>query len=171
MRRDEQDLYINRLSAAFDYLNKIEKPLFKVTPFFEIRRNIGRDSWERKELGVEISKDIFPWLYLGEAIQQGWMKEDYRYDYDVEKRRYAESETRVLFSHNLLESRYLEIKGFVLNEYNYDFNRGAGVRNEVAMGIKVSAGKHAEVDIHWRHIDRIHYFDSDNIEAGLTLIF
>lgn len=170
-REDNHQLYTNRLSFTFNYLDNKEKSLFKLTPFFEIRRNIDKDLWERKELGVEVGKDIFPWLYLGDAIQHGWMKEDYHYPADYVKRDYTESETRLCFSHQLLSYKSLNLKGFVLNEYTYDFNVGAGVRNEVAIGLIVPVGKYLETGINWRHIDRIHYYDSDTFEATVTLVF
>ena len=170
-RQDNHQLYTNRISLMFNYLDKKEKPLFKITPFFEIRRNIDRDVWERKELGIEIGKDIFPWLYLGEAIRQGWMKEDHRFYVNYEKREYSESETRLLLSHNLLSSKYVKLKGFILGEYSYDFDIREGTRNELAIGLIMPVGKYIETGINLRHIDRIHYYDSDTIEASVTLVF
>ncbi|MBI4972600.1 MAG: hypothetical protein HZC16_02145 [Candidatus Omnitrophica bacterium] len=171
LRRNHYQLYNNRLSLTLNYLDKEEKPLFKLTPFFEIRRNINKDLWERKELGIEFGKDIFSWLYLGEAIQKGWMKEDYRNYRDYEKRDYAELETRLCLSHNLLSKKSITLKGFILNEYTYDFDEGAGMRNEVVAGLMIPIGKHIETGINWRHIDRIHYYDSDTAEAFATLVF
>lgn len=171
LRQDNHQLYSNRLSLTFNYLGKQEKPLFKLTPFFEIRRNIDKDLWERKELGVEIGKDIFSRLYLGQALQQGWMKEDYRAYADYEKRDYIESETRVLLTHSLLSCKHLKLKGFILNEYSYDFDRGKGARNEIAIGLIIPLGKYIETEINWRHVDRIHYYDSDAFEASVTLVF
>ncbi len=171
LRRANHKLYINRLSLSFDYLNKKEIALFKVTPFFEIRRNIHKGFWERKELGVEIGKDISPWFYLGEAIQRGWIKEDYRYFSDYESRDYTESETRLCFAQNIIANKHIQLKGFILNEYTYDFDRGVGTRNEVAIGFILPVNRYIETQINWRHIDRIHYYDSDTFEAALTLIF
>lgn len=171
LRQDNHQLYVNRLSMALGYLDKKEKSLFKLTPYLEMRRNIDKDLWERKELGIEIGKDIFSWLYLGEAIQRGWMREDYRYRADYEKISYAESETRLLFSHSLLNNKYIKLKGFVLGEYTYDFDEGKGVRNEVAIGLIMPIAKFIETDIHWRHIDRIPYYDSDTFEAAVSLVF
>lgn len=169
--RNKHRLYNNRFSATFNYLDAEEKELFKITPFFEIRRNITKDFWERKELGVEIGKDIFPWFYLGETMQKGWMKEDYRNYTDYEKRNYTESETRLLLSHYFLSNKYIGLKGFILDEYTYDFEAESAARNEVAIGVIVPIGKYIETGINWRHIDRVSYYDSDTFEASLTLIF
>lgn len=171
LHRDNHELYTNRLSLTFNCWDNQKKPLLKLIPFLEIRRNIDRDLWERKELGIEIGKDIFPRLYLGEALQKGWIKEDYRYYANYEKRNYTDLETRLLLSYNLLSHRHIKLMGFVLDEYTYDLDRGAGTRNELAIGLIMPVGKYIETDINWRHIDRIHYYDSDALEASLTLIF
>jgi hypothetical protein len=171
LRQDNHQLYTNRLSATFTYKNKKDKAMFRLQPFFEIRRNTHKDLWERKELGLEIGKDIFPWLYIGEAIQRGWMKEDYRDYAKYEKRDYVDSETRLLFMHNLLSSKYVKLKAFILEEYTYDFDRGAGRCNEVAIGLIMPIGKYIETGINWRHIDRIHHYDSDTFETSVTLVF
>jgi hypothetical protein len=170
-RETGHSLYTNRLSAMFTYLDKEEKPLFKLTPFLEIRRNIDKGLRERKELGVEIGKDVFPWLYLGDAIQETWIKEDYRTYTVYENKNHAESETRLMFSHSLIDKKNIKLKGFVLDEYTFDFYRGAGICNEVAIGVIMPVGKYIESGINWRHIDRIHHYDSDTCEAFITLVF
>ena len=76
-----------------------------------------------------------------------------------------------MLSHSLLSSKYIKLKGFVLNEYNYAFEEGRGICNELAIGLIVPVNKYMETQINWRHIDRIHYYDSDTFEAALTLIF
>ena len=170
-RQDDHQRYDNRMSATFNYLDSEEKSLFKITPFYETRRNLDKGLWQRRELGLEIGKDIVPWMYLGDAIQQSWKKEDYRY-YDLyEKHNAAESETRLLFSHKLFSNDYVTLNGFVLDEYTYDFDDGAGIRNEVAIGVSVPIGKFVEAGVNWRHIDRIHYYDSDTFEASASFVF
>lgn len=170
-RRSRHRLNINRLSISVDYLGDAKSTLFKITPFFEIRRNTAKGMLERKELGIEIGKDIFPWVYVGQAIQRGWMKEDYLSYLDYKKRDYIESETRFLLSYNILSNKYIKLKGFVLDEFTYDFDTDTGVRNELALGFIIPVNKYLETEANWRHIDRMHEYDSDSFEAGLTLIF
>ena len=169
--REDHYLYTNRFSAAFNLRDKEEKVFLKLEPFFEIRRNINKDLWERKELGLEIGKDIFKWLYVGQIIQKGWMHEDYRNYADYEKRDYTESETRLLVKHELISSKYIKLKGFAFSEFTYDFDKGQASRNELAVGLTAPLSKYIEAEINWRHIDRIHFYDSDTAEASLTLIF
>lgn len=171
LRQDNHQLYTDRLSLTFSYLDREQKSLFKLTPFFEIRRNIDKDLWERKEAGAEISKDIFPWLYVGQAIQTVWAKEDYRYFASYERNDYTESETRLCLSYDLVSRDWLRLRGFILNEYSYNLDKSEGIRNEIAAGVIIPLGKYLETDIHWRHIDRIHYYDSDVFEAAVTLVF
>ncbi len=170
-RQDNHALYITRVSAAFNYLDALDEPIFKFIPFFESRLNLGKDFWERKEIGIEIGKDIFPFLYLGESLQQVWMKEDYRYYSQYESRDQFEAETRLMLKHDLISNDSIKLKCFVANEYTYDFNNGKGVRNEIVGGFVMPFGKHIETDLVWRHIDRIHHYDSDVVETSITLIF
>jgi hypothetical protein len=170
-RHSNHQLYTNRISSAFVYRDTQEKALFKLEPFFEARRNLGKGLWERKLLGIEMGKDIFPWAYIAEAIQQSWIKEDYKYYANYEKESHPESITRLLFSKNLLSGGHIKLKGFVLDEYTFDFDQGSGICNEVAIGVIAPITKYVETTINWRHIDRIHYYDCDTLEASVTLVF
>jgi len=173
LRKDFRQLYIDRISATFSYLDDKEQPLLKLIPFYEIRRNIKRHFWERKEAGVETGKDIFSWFYLGESIQYVWTQEDLTNSYypDYDKRDYMESETRFYLTHSLLSAKNFKVKSFILDEYTFDFNSESGTRNEIAIGLIFPIGKYIETDVSWRHIDRIHYYDSDTVEAAVNLVF
>lgn len=170
-RHNRDWLYANRISATFNYLDAKQNSLFKLTPFYEARRNFNTDLWERQELGVEIGKEIFSWLYVGESIREVWLKEAYR-QYPTNKERDAtESETRLMFSYNLLDKKNIKLKGFILDEYTYDFKRGAGTRNEIVIGLIMPLAKIIETGINWTHIDRIHDYDSDAVEVLVTMVF
>ncbi|MCM8796160.1 MAG: hypothetical protein NC928_05710 [Candidatus Omnitrophica bacterium] len=167
----DDQFYAQHLSATFNYLNKQQEPLFKLMPFFEARRNFKRDIWERVELGLELGTDILPWVYFGQTIQATWLKENYcQYTYH-KQREPIEWGTKLMFSYNILERKNLKLRGFILEEYTYDFDLGEGTRNEVAIGLAIPLGNYLETTINWRHIDRIHDFDSDTIEGALTFIF
>jgi len=172
LRQDFRNIYADRISATFSYLDDQGRPLLKLTPFFEMSRNIKWDIWERKEVGLEIGKDIFPWLYFGDAIQKVWTREN---DIDwfipfYEKRDYVESETRLYLSRNLFSAKNFKLKGFILDEYIFDFDRGAWLRNEVAIGIILPLSKYIETEVNWGHIKR-HNYDSDAVETSITLVF
>lgn len=171
IREDNHSLYTNRVSAAFIYLDKRDKALFKLMPFFEARRNIEKHLWERKEFGAEIGTDLLPWFYFGQAIQRALICEDYEIRQIYETRKNVESETKFLLSHNLISGKYIKLKGFILDEYTYDFNEGRGARNELAAGLIMPLNKHLETQVNWRHIDRIHFYDSDVLEGAVILIF
>jgi len=172
LRLDIHNAYIDCISAAFTYLDDKEKPLLKLMPFFKTRRNIKWEIWERKSLGIEIGKDIFSGVYLGESIQKVWAMEDYHNWYipAYKKRDYMESVTRLCFTHNILSGKNFKLKGFVLNEFTYDFDRGAWLRNEVAIGIILPLSKYIETKVNWGHIKR-HSYDSDVVETSITLVF
>ena len=172
LRKDFRNIYADCISATFSYLDDQGRSLLKLTPFFEMSREIKWDIWERKEIGLEIGKDIFPWVYFGDAIQKVWTREN---DIDwvipfYEKRDYMESETRLCFSRNLLSVKNFKVKGFILDEYIFDFDRGAWLCNEVAIGIILPLSKYVEAKVNWGHIKR-HNYDSDTAEFSLSLIF
>lgn len=170
-REDNHSLYSNRVSATFIYQDRNDKALLKFKPFFEARFNIEKDLWERKEWGLEIGRDILPWFYFGQAIQSLLRNEDYEFRQIYKKRKNVESETKFLLSHNLISGEKIKLTGFILDEYTYDFNGGVSTRNEIAAGLIMPLNKHLETQINWRHIDRIHFYDSDVIESVVTLIF
>ena len=171
IREKKHDLYQNRLSATFSYLGSDEKSIFKLTTFYENWRNIDKGFSQRNFGGLEIGKDILSWLYLAESFQCGLMKEDYLYKQDFETSYYSEAETRLVLSHNLLTTKYINLKWFILYEYTYDLRRGSVTRNEAAVGLMMPVGKYIETGVDWRHIDRIQHYDSDTLEAYLTLVF
>lgn len=173
LRQDFRSFYADRVSITFSYLDAQEKPLFKLMPFFEMRRNIERGFWARKEAGIEIGKDISPWFYLGESIQKAWLIEDFRnWLHPIyEKLDYMELETRLCVSHILLSGRNFKLKGFLLDEYTLDLDDGEGTLNELAAGVIIPIGKYIETTLNWRHTDRITYYDSDSVEASLSLFF
>ena len=45
------------------------------------------------------------------------------------------------------------------------------MRNEITAGMSALFGKHWEIGLNWRHIDRISYFDTDAFEVFATLSF
>jgi len=118
-----------------------------------------------------VGKDIFSWLYLGDEIRYDWMNEDYHYPGVYVKRSYMASEPILCLSHQLLSYKGFNLKGFVRDEYTYDFKDGAGIRNDVVIGLIMPIGKYVETGISWRHIDRVHYYDSDTFEGTVTLVF
>ncbi|MFH1507897.1 MAG: hypothetical protein ABIG46_05690 [Candidatus Omnitrophota bacterium] len=170
-RRDHRKLYLQRLSSVFTCRDSNDDNFFKLEPFFEIRRNLNADLWQRKELGLEIGRDIFDWLYLGESVQKLWRNEDYQHYKSFKKRDTAELETRLLFSHDLIAKDSFKMMGYILNEYTYDLRDGRATSNEISLGVTFPIHKYIEAGLNWRHIDRIHYYDSDNLEISATLVF
>lgn len=171
MRHSEHHHYVNRLAAAFKLKDKQDQEIARITPFFEARRNIDRDIWSRLELGVEVGKNILPFFYLGEGIHAAWLKEDYRLYTHRQRRETAEAETRMLVWHDLINNEKLHLVGFLLDEFTYDFDIGAGTRNEIAIGVSMPVNDYLGVELDWRHLDPVHDFDSDLIEARATLSF
>ncbi|MCM8780597.1 MAG: hypothetical protein NC908_01555 [Candidatus Omnitrophica bacterium] len=170
LRQDNHKLYTNYISAGFSLGRNNEAP-FKIIPFFEARRNINRELWEAKVLGVEVGRDIFSWLYIGESFKWSWINEDRRNYAVYEKDDSALIQTRLILSHRLLSNRYINLKGFICEEHTFDFEKAGGILNEVSIGLINPVGKYIEIGINWRHIDRIHYYDSDTFEFSTSIVF
>lgn len=170
-RRSHRQLYSNRLSAGFSFNNAEGAQLFELEPFLGFRRDFRNNNWERKEAGLAISKKIFPWLSVSEAVAQVKAKEDWRHYRFYEKREFTESVSRLKFSHGLISNKFINLTGFLINDYIYDLRAGRGIRNEVIGGFAIPVGKHLETELCWRHVDRVHYYDSDNLELSATLLF
>jgi hypothetical protein len=170
-RHSDHRLFMEIISAGFTLRDSLGEALFKAMPLVELRRNIDTNKTERKSIGLELGKDITPWFYLGQRTQRNWLREDYRTYRLYEKRENTETRARLLFSHDLIALKAFKLKGFALEEYTYDFNRGAAIFNEVSAGIIIPWHKHLESVVAWRHIDGITYYDSDTVEASLTAVF
>ena len=100
-------IYANRYALTFGYLDGEKRTVFKATPFYEMRRNYGTNEWERREVGVEVGKDILPCLYLGESIQHVWRNEEIREPKVYEKQNSLEAETRFVFSGKTINHKFI----------------------------------------------------------------
>lgn len=164
----EHHLLKEKVSAGFTYNGEDNKQLFELEPYYEASRNLRREKWQRQELGLVIGKDVLPWFYLGQAIQAVWSDEDhsdYRY---YQEHNVTEAITRLTLSKDIFTTK---LKGFISNDYIYEFDSGAGVRNEVMADLSYPVFKNTQAGMDWRHIDRVHNYDSDTLETFLNLRF
>lgn len=172
--REKHSIYIQRGELDFSYKRDTDKfSKIKLLPFIELRNNVQKEKMEHKEIGLEIGLDIFDWLYLGESFQYTRYNYDWtNYIWHPRIKYSGEAETRTMFSlpiYKIDEERKIRI--YALDEYTYSFKLGEGTRNEGVLGIIIPITKYLETGLNWRHIDRIHDFDSDAIEATLILTF
>lgn len=165
LHKSNHEYYADRLSLRWDYLK------VGIVAFFESQFNLDKNLWQRKEVGVELNKEVLSWFQASLFLQKSWFKEDYQYHLEFEKEENFESVGRVMFSCDLIKKPKFNMSGFVYNDYIYEFNQGAGICNEVVVGVTIPVGKYTKVGLNWRHIDRIHYYDSETIESSLTLSF
>lgn len=164
-------IHSNCYALTFVYLDGGKHPLFKFKPFYEMRRNLDTNQWERREVGLEGGKDLLIWQYLGESIRHVWRNEEVIVPNCYEKQNSLEVETRLIFSRNFLSKDTFSLKGFVADEYTYVTDEGRSMRNEITAGMSALSGKHWEIGLSWRHIDRISYFDADTFEVFAMLSF
>jgi len=170
-RENVHNAYTNRFSATFNYLNADEESQFKITPYYELVYYYNKGFAGRNQVGLEVGKDFFSWLYAGQAFQYGYMKEDFLNKYDFVSRYFTQSVTRMLLTVPLLSMKYLTLKGYALEEFTYDMSRGGSPRNDATAGLLVPICKYVETNVQWRHTKRINHYDSDFFEGSLTLVF
>lgn len=173
--REHHGIYIKRGELEFSYdRGKDVFSKIKILPFVEFHNNLNKNrKLERKEVGLEVGVDLGPNIYLGESFQYTRYNYDWvNYIWHPRIKYAAEAETHVLFNlplGNAEEDRKINV--YFLDELTYNFKIGEVTRNEIAVGLKVPLVKHLQSNLGWRHIDRIHDFDSDALEITLTLVF
>ncbi len=161
---DKDNIYLNRtsLNTSLD-LPFIKEKLFS-SLFFEPRWDFHIDRWYRVELGIELGRFIYKWFYVGESLQYVWLDPGN----DI-----PEAETRLVFEKpiRLLNLYQDKTKLRLFEEYTYDIEGGEATRNEAGLTLLYNPTKHSELGIGWRHVVRIHDFDSDQITTSMTFIF
>lgn len=171
IRSDEDNFYLTRAKVIVDYNFAPLDRTIKIMPFFEYQSNFDTNTWWRKELGAEIGASFFDgWFYYGASFQHVWQKEE---NYPVELlEETTEWESRFVFTPPLqwwIFSDRLKLR--VFDEYTYDFTRGQGTFNEVGVVVDWKALEWLRLPIGWRHVDRIHAFDSDLLEFSVLFSF
>ena len=172
--RERHSIYIQRGEIDFSYQRDSDRfSKFLFSPFIELHNNLQTDRLERKETGLEVGTDITPWFYIGESLQYTRYNYDWTdYIWHPRIKYAAEAETRIMFSlpvGSIGEDK--KIRAFLLDEYTYSFRLTQPTRNELSVGVKAPLMRYLQGSFAWRHIDRIHDFDSDALEATLTLVF
>ena len=168
---DDYDFYLTRAQGYVDYsFSQLERTV-RFLPFFEYQSNLDTDTWWRKELGAEVGLEFFDgFLYYGASFQHVWQKEE---NYPVELlEETTEWESRFVFNPKIdwwLFKDHLDLK--VFEEYTYDFNRGQGTFNEIGLTIDWKVLENLKVAVGFRHVDRIHDFDSDLLEFSVLFSF
>lgn len=170
IKTSKSNLVITRLNAALSYLGAGKKEAFKLIPYIEGQWNHKYDTWIRHKVGLEIGRDIFKWLYLGQGFHYADLDENDRDREIFRKDDTAEGLTRVKVSFPLPKMKN-KLKGYIMNEFTYNLEENEGYRNDSIIGAVMPIGKNAEANLDWRHIDRIHYYDSDTVEVSLALLF
>lgn len=161
-KHKEDHTYLTRLEVPIYYdLYKDWDARLRIEPFTEARYNWEPGDWFRTELGGEIGICLAKIAYVGESIHYAWLKPET----DT-----PELETRLEINIPfVLNSDGYKITVSLLEEYTYATEESKATRNEVAGYLIIPIIEHLNLMTGWRHIDRIHGYDSDQIEA--TAIF
>jgi len=161
--RDEEDsAYVTRLAIAHGY-NLMEEYDIKLEyqAFGETRYLWDQEEWQRSELGMEFGfRFLKDWVYLGESVHYAWLKNTG----DT-----FELETRLEVDIPIKLTEEYTITLALLEEYTYATKESKATRNEIAGLFYIPVYKWLELQAGWRHIDRIHDYDSDQVELTAVL--
>ena len=168
---DDYNFYLTRIQAFMDYNFPQMNKTVRISPFFEYQSNFDTNTWWRKELGAEIGTSFFnDCFYLGASFQHIWQKEE---NYPVELLdETTEWESRFVITPPIRWGIFKDkLRLRLFDEYTYDFTRGQGTFNEVGVIFDWQISEGLSLPFGWRHIDRIHDFDSDMLEFSLLFSF
>jgi hypothetical protein len=173
IRHADENFYANRLEAFF--IKKInpeddKKMSLQVMPFVELRHSVKRRKRERLAAGAEFGFRLNDSFYLGQQLRQVWRSEPVYNRGVIKNINMLEAVSIVTLSRWLVPDKNI-LKGYISGEYTYDFRFGRGTRIESMAGLLVPVGKEAELNLDWRHRDRIHADDCDTIEASVSYLF
>ena len=158
---DNEDWYITRFWAETYYNSPAVYNTFKTILFVETRYHFHSHKLCRTEMGIEVGTDLFDWLYWGESLQYATLHPG---------RDTIEIESILLLTFPF-RIRSHDLEFYILEEHTFAFVTGEGKRNEIGLGFTWQSKENLEVLLGWRHTDRIHYYDSDQIEASLIFTF
>lgn len=163
--RDEDDsAYLTRIAAFWRHVFWEEFDAeFEFQPFAETRYLWDEEEWQRTEAGAELGFRLAKCAYVGESIHYAWLEGE---------KDTPELETRLAIDIPIvLNSKGYKITATLLDEYTYSVEEGEATRNEIAALFYIPVFKYLELSCGWRHIDRIHDFDSDQVELSAILKF
>ncbi|PIU41454.1 MAG: hypothetical protein COS99_05365 [Candidatus Omnitrophica bacterium CG07_land_8_20_14_0_80_42_15] len=176
-RREIDSTYLTRIEASFYY--KIPSDLdikFELKPFGEAQYKWDQGAWSRNEAGVETGFHVTEYAYIGESFQYAWLdeyKKGTRFrNEDFLRNDTAELESR-LEAHIpfVLNSKGYKITVVLIEEYTYSCEEERATLNEIGGRFVIPVFKYLDVALGWRHIDRIHEYDSDQLELTSIIKF
>ena len=173
IRHADENFYANRLEAFFiKEINSraAERVSLRAVPFLEARHSVKRRKRERVSTGLELGLDWRDFFYLGQQFRQVWRSEPVYNRGVIKNINMFEAVSIVTLSRRLIPGKAL-LRGYISGEYTYDFRLGRGTRVESIAGLLIPLAKEAELNLDWRHRDRIHSDDCDTFELSASYKF
>jgi hypothetical protein len=163
-KHDDDHTYLTRLEVPWHHrISPDWDVTLTLEPFGETRYKWEPEQWNRTETGVEAGIQLTRFGYVGESIHYAWLKDGS----DT-----VEFESKLeMFIPFVLNSNGYEVTLWLLEEYTFSAQEGKATRNEIAGYLVFPIAEHLDVMGGWHHIDRIHDYDSDQIEVTAILRF
>lgn len=171
VNNNDDSFYLTRAELIIDYNFPQSERIIKILPFFEYQHNLETGSWWRREVGAEIGTSFFnDCFYYGASFQHVWQVEENYPDEPIEET--TEWESRLVISPPIPWGIFKDrVTLRLFEEYTFDFTRGQATFNEVGVIFDWQICNWLKMPMGWRHMDRVHDFDSDLIEASLVFSF
>jgi len=162
IRRDDGDIYLNRLSVH----KKLDSPEMTISAFGEGQWNLETDEWEKVMFGLEVEKNLWQYLYIGQSIQtiSGEMLDYMAFDADSYS---IDTTTKIRIRIPLFKDFSLH----AFEEYSLNLEKGRDEYCETGAEVVYSPVDLCSISIGWRHTDRIHNLDTDYLNISTTLKF
>lgn len=168
IRHADENFYANRLEVILNRELNYAVAL-RLMPFVEARHSVERRKRERLTAGLEIGAQFMGYFYIGEELREVWRSEPVYHRGVIANTFMPESLSILKLSFPLIPR--INITGYISGEYTYDFRLGRGSRVESLAGFILPIGKAFELNLNWRHRDRISADDCDTLESGITYNF
>jgi len=162
IRNNDNSIYLNRFSTS----KNIAKYDIKASLFGECQWHFGTSRLEKVTSGAEVEKIFLRYIYCAESVQLIYGE---LLDYMTFEPSDISTETTAKLGFVFPLSKKFSFR--VWNEYSYNLEKGAAGLNEVLIEIPYRVTTNLDLEIGWRHTDRIHAFDSDYATSSITLYF
>jgi hypothetical protein len=165
---DKDNIYLGRLSLRFNPIAKIHNRQAVITASGEVRHSLDKNRSFGERIGLEVGSSLLDWVYLGTQINFLFSLREGGVEPHEDEFHWQGNVVITPWTYKLPKGN---LKLCLSNEYSYNLTEGVPFRNEVAVTFDWEVSERLTIPVGWRHIDRVHYYDSDQIEIGAIMTF
>ena len=161
-RGDDGDLITNRISIH----KKLEAPDIDISLFNDVQWNFDTSDWEKILFGVEASKPLGEYFFIGQSLQSisGQILDYMAFDADS-----YSFDTTTTIGITLPFLTHYSLR--VWEEYSVNLEHGRDEYTETLAKINYAPKDSYSLGLGWRHTDRIHNLDTDYVSLSIQVDF